>query len=82
MYHQLNRVTQWNNKYLLGCSPDLDDFLSWLLIGVVRSDHSCPISVNQALADDPASAACGYSINLSNQVPFLPELPVNNSCII
>jgi hypothetical protein len=82
MYHQLNRVTQLKNNSLLGCPPNLDGFLSWLLMGVVRSHYPCPISVNQALADDPASAACGYSINLSNQVPFLPELPVNNSCII
>ena len=36
----------------------------------------------QVLADDPASAACGNSINLSSQVPFLPELPVYISCII
>ena len=36
----------------------------------------------QVLADDPASVACGNSINLSNQVPFLPDLPVYNSCII
>ena len=82
MYHQLNRVTHRNNKYLLGCPPDLDGSLPWLLMGVVRSHHPCPISVNQASVNDPASAACGNSINLSNQVPFLPELPVYISCII
>ena len=82
MYHLKHRPAKRMERRLPLGATNQQVGLSRCVMGTVPDSFMHLPLRGQVLADDPASVACVNSINLSNQVPFLPKLPVYNSCII